>query len=61
MVDISNIKMETTILGDKTSFPLMIAPAGGHTFCDEDGELSTIRAAKKKILLQVWVQIRPTQ
>ena len=51
MVDISNIKMETTILGDKTSFPLMIAPAGGHTFCDEDGELSTIRAAKKENII----------
>ena len=51
MTDISNIKMSTTILGDKTSFPLMIAPAGGHTFCDDDGELSTIRAAKKENII----------
>ena len=51
MVDIAEIKMSTTILGDKTSFPLMIAPAGGHTFCDEDGELSTIRAAKKENII----------
>ena len=48
MVDISTIKLQTTILGEKTSFPLMIAPAGGHTFCDEEGELATIRAAKNE-------------
>jgi (S)-2-hydroxy-acid oxidase len=37
--------LSTTVLGHKISFPVMLAPAGGHTFVHPDGELASARAA----------------
>jgi isopentenyl diphosphate isomerase/L-lactate dehydrogenase-like FMN-dependent dehydrogenase len=37
--------LSTTVLGTEISFPVMIAPAGGHMSAHPDGELATARGA----------------
>lgn len=44
LVDISHRDLSTTVLGQKISFPVMIAPAGGQQYAHPDGELATARA-----------------
>ena len=41
--DIADRDLSTTVLGDKISFPVMVAPAGGHQMAHPDGELATAR------------------
>jgi (S)-2-hydroxy-acid oxidase len=43
--DVAKRDLSTTVLGYKISFPVMLAPAGGHTFVHPDGELASARAA----------------
>ena len=43
--DTSGRDMSTTVLGQKVSFPVMCAPAGGQCGSHPDGELATARAA----------------
>ena len=43
--DASNRDLSTTVLGQRISFPVMCAPAGGQCFSHPDGELATARAA----------------
>jgi len=45
MVDVSKIDTSTTVLGDRLSLPVLLAPAAGHKLCCPDGELATARAA----------------
>jgi 4-hydroxymandelate oxidase len=45
MVDVSKIDTATTVLGDRLSLPVLLAPAAGHKLCCPDGELATARAA----------------
>jgi len=45
MVDVSNIDTSTTVLGDRVSMPVLIAPAAGHKMCCPDGEIATAKAA----------------
>lgn len=45
LVDISERDLSTTVLGEKISFPVMVAPAGGHMFAHPDGELATAKGA----------------
>ncbi len=45
LVDVSDRDLSTTILGQKVSFPVMLAPAGNHGIAHPDGELATARAA----------------
>ncbi|KAI3789860.1 hypothetical protein L2E82_02664 [Cichorium intybus] len=45
LVDVSKIDMSTTILGYKTSAPIMIAPTGMHKLAHPEGEVLTARAA----------------
>ena len=45
MRDISERNISTTVLGEKISLPVMIAPAGGHMKAHPDGELATARGA----------------
>ncbi len=45
MVDISTRDLSTTVLGERISFPVMIAPAWGHKTAHPDGELATARGA----------------
>ncbi len=43
--DVSRRDLSTTVLGQRISFPVMCAPAGGQCFSHPDGELATARAA----------------
>ena len=45
LVDIQERNLSTTVLGQKISFPVMIAPAGSHQVAHPEGELATARAA----------------
>ncbi|XP_027125894.2 peroxisomal (S)-2-hydroxy-acid oxidase GLO3-like isoform X1 [Coffea eugenioides] len=45
LVDVSKIDISTSILGYRTSAPLMIAPTGGHKLAHPEGEVATARAA----------------
>ena len=43
--DVSNRDISTTVLGQKISMPVMIAPAGSHMMAHPEGELATARGA----------------
>ena len=43
--DIADRDLSTTVLGEKISFPVMVAPAGGHQMAHPEGELATARGA----------------
>ena len=43
--DVENRKLSTTVLGTEISFPVMVAPAGGHKIAHPEGELATARGA----------------
>ncbi|KAJ0531270.1 putative (S)-2-hydroxy-acid oxidase [Helianthus annuus] len=45
LVDVSKIDMSTTILGYKTSAPIMIAPTSLHQLAHPQGEILTAKAA----------------
>lgn len=45
LIDVSRIDMSTTILGHKTSAPIMIAPTGMHKLAHHEGEVATARGA----------------
>lgn len=45
MVDISQRDLGTTVLGEKISFPVMLAPAGNHGAAHIEAELASARAA----------------
>lgn len=45
LVDVSKIDMSTTILGHKTSAPIMIAPTAMHKLAHHEGEVATARGA----------------
>ncbi len=43
--NVSALDLSTTVLGTKVSFPVLIAPCGGHKRAHVEGELATYRAA----------------
>ncbi|XP_076913726.1 peroxisomal (S)-2-hydroxyacid oxidase GLO4-like [Bidens hawaiensis] len=45
LIDVSKIDMSTTILGYKTSAPIMIAPTAMHKLAHPEGEIATAKAA----------------
>ncbi|KAF3614055.1 Peroxisomal (S)-2-hydroxy-acid oxidase GLO4 [Capsicum annuum] len=45
LVDVSRIDMSTTILGHKTSAPIMVAPTAKHKLAHPEGEVATARGA----------------
>ncbi|KAI7733318.1 hypothetical protein M8C21_000233, partial [Ambrosia artemisiifolia] len=45
LVDVSKVDMSTTILGYKTSAPIMIAPTAMHKLAHPEGEILTAKAA----------------
>lgn len=45
LVDVSEVDLSTTLLGDPVSMPIGIAPAALHGLAHPDGELATVRAA----------------
>jgi (S)-2-hydroxy-acid oxidase len=47
LVDVSKVNMATTILGDRVSSPILIAPTAMQQMAHPDGEAATSRAAKR--------------
>ena len=47
LVDVSKIATETTILGQKVSSPILIAPTAMQQMAHPDGEVATVRAAAR--------------
>ena len=45
LVDVSTRQLETTVLGETISMPIMIAPTAFHRLAHVDGEVATVRAA----------------
>lgn len=43
--DVSRRDISTTVLGDKISMPVMLAPCGFSRMCDSEAELASVRAA----------------
>ncbi|PWA66007.1 aldolase-type TIM barrel family protein [Artemisia annua] len=54
LVDVSKIDMSTTILGYKTSAPIMIAPTGMHKLAHPEGEVLTAKAAAACDVIMVF-------
>ena len=46
LVDVSERSLETTVLGERVSMPVLIAPTAFHGMAHPDGELATARAAR---------------
>lgn len=51
LVDVSAIDMQTTVLGEKVSFPICIAPTAMQKMAHPDGECATSRAAARHGIL----------
>ena len=51
MADVLNIKLDTTILGEKIAFPVCIAPSGMQQLAHPIGEIGTARGDKFSMLL----------
>ncbi|HEX9067760.1 MAG TPA: alpha-hydroxy acid oxidase [Ktedonobacterales bacterium] len=45
LVDLSQIALRTTVLGEEVSMPILIAPTAYHCLASEEGECDTARAA----------------
>ena len=45
LVDVDEVRAETTVLGTTVSLPVLVAPIAYQTLCHPDGELATARAA----------------
>uniref|UniRef100_M1C3K8 (S)-2-hydroxy-acid oxidase n=1 Tax=Solanum tuberosum TaxID=4113 RepID=M1C3K8_SOLTU len=54
LVDVSKIDMSTTILGHKTSAPIMIAPTAKHKLAHHEGEVATARGAAACDVIMVY-------
>lgn len=46
LVDVSARSPETTVLGERVSMPVLVAPTAFHAMAHPDGELATARAAR---------------
>jgi 4-hydroxymandelate oxidase len=53
LVDVSKRDTSVTILGEKISFPVMIAPTAFQRMANKDGELATARAASAENTIMV--------
>jgi 4-hydroxymandelate oxidase len=45
LVDVANVELATTVLGERWPFPIGLAPTAFHKLAHQDGELATARAA----------------
>ena len=45
LVDVSDIDLSTTALGQEISMPIMLAPSGNHSAAHPDAEIATVKAA----------------
>lgn len=46
LADVSDVRTETTVLGERVPFPILLAPTAFQRLADRDGELATARAAE---------------
>ncbi|MDP8957144.1 MAG: alpha-hydroxy-acid oxidizing protein [Actinomycetota bacterium] len=53
LVDVSNVDLTTTVLGQQIPFPILIAPTALQRLAHPDGELATARAAANTGALMV--------
>lgn len=53
MVDVSHRSLETTVLGEAVSMPILVAPTAMHKLAHADGECGTARAARSAGTLMV--------
>ena len=53
LVDVSSISMETTILGDKISSPICVAPTAMQRMAHNDGECATAKAAARYVTCNI--------
>lgn len=53
MVDTSNVRLDTTLLGERLRSPIVLAPVGSQGAFHPDAELATARAAKARGHLQI--------
>ena len=51
--DVSQVSTECTVMGERYSAPLMVAPTATHKMAHPEGEMATARAAKRRNLIQV--------
>ena len=51
--DITDRDISTTVLGQKISMPVMVAPAGSHMVAHQDGEVATARGAGMSDILMM--------
>ncbi|KAK4479189.1 hypothetical protein RD792_014700 [Penstemon davidsonii] len=54
LIDVSRIDMSTTILGYKTSVPIIVAPTGLHKLAHPQGEIATARASVASNVIMVY-------
>jgi 4-hydroxymandelate oxidase len=45
LIDVSHVECSTTLLGQKLSVPILLAPTSSHRFVHPEGELATARGA----------------
>lgn len=45
LVDVATRSLETTVLGQRVSMPILVAPTAFHRLAHKDGELASVRAA----------------
>jgi isopentenyl diphosphate isomerase/L-lactate dehydrogenase-like FMN-dependent dehydrogenase len=59
-VDVSQIKLATTLFGTSYNSPIFLCPVGGLKSIHPDGELAVARAAKAKNALQILSTVAST-
>src|SRR5581483_5152055 len=47
LVDVSEISLQTELLGQRFEMPILLAPAAFHRLCHADGERATIAGANE--------------
>jgi 4-hydroxymandelate oxidase len=47
LVDVSSVDLQTTVLGQPVTMPILLAPTSFHRLAHPDGEAATARAAKE--------------
>ena len=48
LVDVSERRLDTTVLGSTIDMPILVAPTAFHRLATPDGELATVRAAGRR-------------
>lgn len=60
LVDVSDVDLKTTVLGQEVPFPILLAPTSFQRLFHEDGELGTAKAAAKLRALMIAATVATT-